>query len=59
MRLAVVFSLLVCLTACSQGAPEENARCAREAPPDARYPWGYYAGYGCGPITPRVTAPFG
>jgi hypothetical protein len=58
MRLAALLSLLFWLTACAQTAAE-NARCAGEAPANARYRWGHYAGDGCGPITPGVTAPFG
>jgi hypothetical protein len=50
--------LLFFLTACSTSVTQ-NASCAQQTPSDARYRWGYYAGYGCGPVTPRVTAPFG
>ena len=61
MRLAALLSLLFCLTACSADSAE-NERCEREAPagPTLRaMPWGYYPGYGCGPIPPQVSAPFG
>lgn len=57
-KLAALLSLLFCLGACAEDATQ-NARCAREAPANSRYRWGYYPGYGCGPITPSVTAPFG
>jgi hypothetical protein len=58
IKLAASLSLIFWLAACSANIAQ-NERCAREAPANARYPWGYYAGYGCGPITPSVTAPFG
>jgi hypothetical protein len=58
MKLVAMASLLIALTACSETAVQ-NASCARETPANSGYQWGYYAGHGCGPVTPRVTAPFG
>jgi hypothetical protein len=58
MKSAALLGLLFFLTACS-ATVAQNEDCARQTPPDSRYRWGYYAGHGCGPITPGVTAPFG
>ena len=61
IRSGVLLALLFWLTACSTNVAE-NERCRREAPATASIramPWGYYPGYGCGPIPPQVSAPFG
>lgn len=55
----LLFVFLLSACAADDG---QNARCASEAPATGTIramPWGYYPGYGCGPIPPPVSAPFG
>jgi hypothetical protein len=52
MRCMIVFSMLsLLLTAC--GPDPRNVICAPQAPGSMR--WGYYPGYGCGPVPPAQT----
>jgi len=47
----LVLGLALCLAGCAAGS-DPNAECARQRPADSRLPWGYFPGYGCGPVTP-------
>jgi hypothetical protein len=61
LRTAIaVLALLFLLTGCAADNAQ-NAACAREAHGTASatvrgpLPWGYYPGYGCGPVPPPQT----
>jgi len=48
--------MAVGLAACSAGPTDpQNLACARQSPDGTR--WGYYPGYGCGPV-PRAQTNF-
>ena len=51
LSLCAVLSLL--LAACSAGAPSDDAACAAQSQGGMR--WGYFPGYGCGPVPPALT----
>jgi hypothetical protein len=54
LRLIVVLGAAVfLLTACAWNDPR-NLECARMARPGGLR-WGYYPGYGCGPVPPAQT----
>jgi hypothetical protein len=50
--LILLLALAALLTACAPDSAR-NADCAREAQGNTR--WGYYPGYGCGPVPPALT----
>jgi hypothetical protein len=50
--LVLVATLLVILAGCAANDPR-NLACARQAQGNQR--WGYYPGYGCGPVPPAQT----
>jgi hypothetical protein len=53
---ALFLMLALGLTACGGGPSDpQNLACARQSPDGTR--WGYYPGYGCGPV-PRAQTNF-
>ncbi|HKT17013.1 MAG TPA: hypothetical protein VJR47_03155 [Stellaceae bacterium] len=55
-RIILFLSLLFCLAACADDSGR-NAQCARERPAGSTMRWGYFPGYGCGPV-PRAQTNF-
>lgn len=55
-RIILFLSLALGLAACASDQTQ-NAQCARERPAGATLPWGYFPGYGCGPV-PRAATNF-
>jgi len=51
-KLALLAVLIACLAACASGGggPNDSRTCV--TPPGSSVPWGYFPGYGCGPVTP-------
>jgi len=49
-RAAILVATLALLLAGCAGSSAQNAACARLARGNLR--WGYYPGYGCGPVPP-------
>jgi hypothetical protein len=57
-RHAILVSALALLLASCSGAHPSNADCAAQAHgtlPHGPLRWGYYPGYGCGPVPPAQT----
>jgi len=52
-RAAIVVATLTLLIAGCPGSTARNGACARQA--RGNLPWGYYPGYGCGPVPPAQT----
>lgn len=52
-RPLLILSALTLLLAACAGTDPRNAACASEAHGSLR--WGYYPGYGCGPVPPAQT----
>lgn len=52
-RVLIVLSTLALLLAACSGADPRNTACAQQAQHGLR--WGYYPGYGCGPVPPAQT----
>jgi hypothetical protein len=60
LRTAIAFSAVIFLLAGCASDSAQNTNCAQHAqrgPATARgpLPWGYYPGYGCGPVPPAQT----
>jgi len=53
-RIILFLSLALSLAACVRDEAQ-NAQCARERPAGATLPWGYFPGYGCGPVPRAIT----
>jgi hypothetical protein len=53
-RIILFLSLALCLAACASDQAQD-AQCARERPAGATLPWGYFPGYGCGPVPRAIT----
>ena len=58
-RIALGFALLLAVfsAACSGTDNAQNGTCV--TPAGSRFPWAYYPGYGCGPLTPTGRGVFG
>ena len=54
-RFLVISALAVVLAACAAGAGPRNLSCEQQSHGTIR--WGYYPGYGCGPV-PRAQTVF-
>jgi hypothetical protein len=48
-----VAAMLLSLTACNDRSSANNLDCEKLA--NGWIPWGYYPGYGCGPVPPART----
>ena len=58
-RIALGLALLLAFftASCSGTDNAQDRTCV--TPPDSRFPWAYYPGYGCGPLTPTGRGVFG
>jgi hypothetical protein len=50
-KIVILFAVCLCVVACAADHGLD-AKCAKQRPPGSQLPWGYYPGYGCGPLTP-------
>ncbi|HEY3917375.1 MAG TPA: hypothetical protein VGL83_06265 [Stellaceae bacterium] len=52
-RFLILLATLTLLAGCGGGDPQANRDCQNQATGNMR--WGYYPGYGCGPVPPAQT----
>jgi hypothetical protein len=57
IALGLVVLLALFLASCSGPNNSQNGACV--TPAGSRFPWVYYPGYGCGPLTPTGRGVFG